>query len=48
MERAERTIGSWAAEPCGKEKVSAGETTAQVTAQWQSQAHWYGRVVNIP
>lgn len=36
MERAERTIGSCAAEPCGNEKISAGETTAQVTAQQRS------------
>lgn len=46
MERVERTIGSWAAEPCGNEKVSAGETKAQVTPQHQ-QPHWYDRVVNI-
>ncbi len=38
MERAERTIGSWDAEPCGNE-VSAGETTAQVTARQQRAGH---------
>lgn len=33
MERAERTIGSWDADPCGNEKVSAGETAAQAARQ---------------
>lgn len=29
MARAERTIGSWAAEPCGNANVSVTETKAQ-------------------
>lgn len=33
MERAERTIGSCDAEPCGNEKICVGKTTAQVAAR---------------
>lgn len=39
MERADCTIGSCAAEPCGNEKISAGETTTQVRAQQLRGGH---------
>ena len=39
MERAERTIGSCAAEPWGNEKISVGETTAQVAAEQPGASH---------
>lgn len=33
MARAERTMGSWAAEPCENTKVRASETKAQLTVK---------------
>lgn len=39
MERAERTIGSCAAEPCGNEKIGAGETTGNCSTA--KNTHWY-------
>lgn len=46
MARAERTIGSWAAEPCEIAKVSAIETKEQLNVK-NTQARWRDRVVNL-
>lgn len=46
MARAERTIGSWAAEPCEIAQVSARETKAHVKVK-NKQPHRRDRVVNL-